>query len=149
MRRPVISRSAKAREGSVVLILNSLTDNQSTCQVGIGRPPCRHRRFDVSLDGHRVRLVACTAEDRSKALAVPGVKKVVGMPEPTPPYEFQPWGGVAVVATNTWAALRGRERLQIEWDHGPNAAYDSDRYANELSQAGAPAGARSAQSGRR
>src|SRR5436853_245823 len=104
MRRPVISRSAKAREGSVVLILNSLTDNQSTCQVGIGRLPCRRRRFDVSLDGHRVRLVARTAEDRSKALAVPGVKKVVRMPEPTPPYKFQQWGGVAVVAPNTWAA---------------------------------------------
>ena len=98
---------------------------------------------DVRLDGMLIAVIArppvvggkVIRFDDSKALAVPGVKKVLRMPEPTPPYKFQQWGGVAVVATNTWAALRGRERLQIEWDHGPNAAYDSDRYANELSQA--------------
>ena len=98
---------------------------------------------DVRLDGMLIAVIArppvvggkVIRLDDSKALTVPGVKKVLRMPEPTPPYKFQQWGGVAVVATNTWAALRGRERLQIEWDHGPNAAYDSDRYANELSQA--------------
>jgi isoquinoline 1-oxidoreductase beta subunit len=98
---------------------------------------------DVPLDGMLIAVIArppvvggkVVHFDDSKALAVPGVKQVIRMPEPKPPYKFQPWGGVAVLATNTWAALRGREALRIEWDHGPNAVYDSDRFANELSRA--------------
>ena len=36
-----------------------------------------------------------------------------------------PLGGVAVVAENTWAAIKGREALKIDWDDGPNGSYDS------------------------
>lgn len=73
--------------------------------------------------------------DPTKALAVPGVRKVIEMPAPTPPYGFQPWGGVAVVADHTWAAIRGRAALDVTWDHGPNAAYDSGRYRDVLAKA--------------
>jgi isoquinoline 1-oxidoreductase beta subunit len=55
------------------------------------------------------------------------------MPEPKAPYAFQPWGGVAVLADNTWAAMRGRAELDIKWDLGPNATYDSDSYKRQLS----------------
>jgi isoquinoline 1-oxidoreductase beta subunit len=71
--------------------------------------------------------------DASKALAIPGVKKVVQMPTPQAPWKFQPWGGVAVLATDTWAALRGRNALHVEWDPGPNASYDSEQYKQQLS----------------
>jgi isoquinoline 1-oxidoreductase beta subunit len=70
--------------------------------------------------------------DDKRALAIPGVKKVVAMPQPTPPWMFQPWGGVAVIADNTWAALKGRAALAIEWDHGPNASYDSVEFREQL-----------------
>ena len=70
--------------------------------------------------------------DASKALAVPGVKKVVVLPAAKPPYAFQPWGGIAVLAENTWAALRGRAALAITWDAGEHASYDSDAYRQEL-----------------
>ncbi len=43
--------------------------------------------------------------DASAARAVPGVVDVVQVPS-----------GVAVLARNTWAALKGREALSIEWD---------------------------------
>ncbi len=33
--------------------------------------------------------------------------------------------GVAVVATNTWAAIKGKEALEIVWDLGRNAKYSS------------------------
>ena len=72
--------------------------------------------------------------DDKRALAVPGVKKVVKLPEPKPPWGFQPLGGVAVVAEHTWAALQGRDALDITWDHGENAAYDSARYRAQLSK---------------
>jgi isoquinoline 1-oxidoreductase beta subunit len=51
------------------------------------------------------------------------------------PSEFQPLGGVAVIASNTWAAIKGREALKIEWDDGPNASYDSIAYRKELEAA--------------
>lgn len=70
--------------------------------------------------------------DASRALAVPGVKRVIEMPAPKPPWNFQPWGGIAVVADNTWAALRGRAELEVSWDPGPNASYGSAPYRREL-----------------
>ena len=70
--------------------------------------------------------------DPKRALAIAGVKKVIEIPAPKAPWHFQPWGGVAVVADTTWAALRGRAALAIEWDHGPNASYDSKRFRDEL-----------------
>lgn len=80
--------------------------------------------------------------DESAALAVPGVRRVVRMPEPTRPYIFQPWGGIAVLADNTWAAMTGRARLGVEWEHGPNAVYNSTEYrktlASAVSQPGKP-----------
>ncbi len=70
--------------------------------------------------------------DDSEALEVPGVQRTVPLPPFTPPYGFQPLGGVAVIADNTWAAFQGRGRLNIDWDDGPNAGYDSDRFRQQL-----------------
>jgi len=70
--------------------------------------------------------------DATRALAVPGVKHVVEMPQPNPPWLFQPWGGLAIVATNTWAALRGRDALHRSFDHGPNGSFYSDSFRDEL-----------------
>lgn len=73
--------------------------------------------------------------DSSAALKVPGVIKVIQIEGRPLPSEFQPLGGVAVVASNTWAAIKGREALKIEWDDGPNASYDSIAYRKELEAA--------------
>ncbi len=70
--------------------------------------------------------------DAKRALAIPGVKRVIEMPQPKPPWAFQPWGGLAVVADTTWAALRGRAALDITWDDGPNAGYNSVSFRDEL-----------------
>jgi isoquinoline 1-oxidoreductase subunit beta len=78
--------------------------------------------------------------DGTRALAVPGVRKVIEVPAPKPPYGFQPWGGIAVVADNTWAAMRGRAALDVTWDEGPNAGYDSDAYRQGLAKAVSAAG---------
>lgn len=70
--------------------------------------------------------------DAANAMAVPGVRDVVEIPF-----------GVAVVAENTWAALQGREALDIAWDEGPNANLSSagirDTLANLAEQPGAVA----------
>ncbi|MDX1509152.1 MAG: molybdopterin cofactor-binding domain-containing protein, partial [Woeseiaceae bacterium] len=70
--------------------------------------------------------------DDSAARTVAGVVDVIRLPEPTSPPGFNPVGGVAVLATNTWAANKGREALEIEWDMGPNAVYDSEKFREEL-----------------
>lgn len=73
--------------------------------------------------------------DSAKALAVPGVLKVVEIPAMQGAPAFQPLGGVAVVARNTWAARQGCDALEIEWDDGPNGNYDSDAYRQTLQAA--------------
>ncbi|MDP9533735.1 xanthine dehydrogenase family protein molybdopterin-binding subunit [Pseudomonas protegens] len=73
--------------------------------------------------------------DDSAALKVPGVIKVMPIDGRPLPSEFQPLGGVAVVASNTWAAIKGRDALKIEWDDGVNAGYNSIEYRKELEAA--------------
>ncbi|MRG90440.1 xanthine dehydrogenase family protein molybdopterin-binding subunit [Polyangium spumosum] len=70
--------------------------------------------------------------DASRATKIPGVKRVIEMPAAARPYGFQTWGGIAVLAENTWAAMRGREALDITWDGGENEKYDSRVYRDEL-----------------
>ncbi|MBZ2168200.1 xanthine dehydrogenase family protein molybdopterin-binding subunit [Marinobacter sp. F4216] len=71
----------------------------------------------------------------SDALNVPGVLKVVRIEGAGLPAAFNPLGGLAVVATNTWAAMQGRKALKIHWDYGPaedNRSYTSSAYREIL-----------------
>jgi isoquinoline 1-oxidoreductase beta subunit len=77
--------------------------------------------------GGKVRSV-----DDSDALKVAGVHQTIAIDPFKPPPGFQPLGGIAVIADNTWATFQGRKKLKVEWDNGPNAAYDSDQYKQEL-----------------
>ncbi len=70
--------------------------------------------------------------DDKEALKVAGVHQTVAIDPFTPPPAFQPLGGIAVIADNTWAAMQGRKKLSITWDNGPNETYNSDAYKNEL-----------------
>jgi len=72
--------------------------------------------------------------DDSAAKAVPGVVAVVKLPGFAGAPTFQPLGGVAVCATNTWAAWQGRDALKLEWEHGANAVYDTEQFAKSLKQ---------------
>jgi isoquinoline 1-oxidoreductase beta subunit len=67
--------------------------------------------------------------DAAKAKHVRGVRDVVTIPS-----------GVAVVADNTWAALKGRTLLQVTWNDGPNAAFSSEEYVEEATRAAAGEG---------
>lgn len=69
------------------------------------------------------------------AKQVAGVVKIFEMAASGFPAAFdKPQGGVVVVANTTWAAMSARKVLQIEWDYGVNAAYDSHDYLNELKE---------------
>ncbi|MDR5866144.1 xanthine dehydrogenase family protein molybdopterin-binding subunit [Halomonas koreensis] len=74
---------------------------------------------DVQLDGMLIAVPAhpprfgsrLAGVDDSAALAVPGVVASVRFPSPTRGGEL-----VAVLASNTWAAIKGRDALTLEWD---------------------------------
>src|ERR1700722_734679 len=70
--------------------------------------------------------------DDAEARKVPGVQQTLTLDGLKPPYGFQPLGGVAVIADNTWTAMQARKKLKIEWDLGPNAAYESEAYKKQL-----------------
>jgi isoquinoline 1-oxidoreductase beta subunit len=70
--------------------------------------------------------------DPSEALEVPGVEKVVEVQGWPWPSKFMPVGGVAVVARNTGSAIKGREKLKIVWDDGPNTSYDSAAFRQQM-----------------
>ena len=103
---------------------------------------------DVVLPGMKFAAIArppvwggkVVSVDDSAALRVPGVERVVRIPEPPIPAGFQPLGGVAVIARNTWAAIKGRDALKIVWNDGPNATYDSKAYKTSLQAAVRTAG---------
>ena len=73
-----------------------------------------------------------TGIDDRAARAVPGVERIVRIPFTPPPSGMSPLGGVAVVARNSWAAIRGRNALKLTWHDGPNAAYTSATYRTAL-----------------
>jgi isoquinoline 1-oxidoreductase beta subunit len=79
--------------------------------------------IDVQVPGMLTALVAHPPTFGGKARSVkmdaargvPGVKTVVDV-----------GSGVAVVATGFWAAKKGRDLLEIDWDLGPNANLSSE-----------------------
>ena len=70
--------------------------------------------------------------DDSEARKVEGVLDVFRIegPEFGDPYLVLA-SGVAVVATSTWAALKGREALDVDWDPGPSASDSTDAFWEE------------------
>ena len=72
--------------------------------------------------------------DDTAALQVAGVRQIVAIDPFQPPPAFQPLGGIAVIADNTWAAFQGRKQLKVVWDNGPNETYDSEQYKKELQE---------------
>jgi len=67
--------------------------------------------------------------DDGAARKVNGVLDVFELkgPEPGEPYVILAHG-VVVVATSTWAAIKGRKALQVEWDAGPNVNDSSETF---------------------
>ena len=70
--------------------------------------------------------------DDKEALTVKGVQQTVALDTVKPPVQFQPLGGVAVIADSTWAAMQGRKKLKIDWNDGAHASFNSDKFKQEM-----------------
>jgi len=73
--------------------------------------------------------------DAAEALKIPGVVKVLQIQVSVPSAKFHPLNGVAVVAMDTWTAIKARNALKVQWDDGVHGSYDSKAYRAELEQA--------------
>jgi isoquinoline 1-oxidoreductase subunit beta len=63
--------------------------------------------------------------DARATMQVPGVRKTAILKSGIA-------HGVAVVADNTWAAIKGREALKVQWDPGANRDFDSDVFLRSM-----------------
>jgi isoquinoline 1-oxidoreductase beta subunit len=72
--------------------------------------------------------------DSDATMKVPGVVDVIEMPSTPGAPAFNALGGIAVLATSTWAAIRGRDALEIEWGASEHASFNSDRFEETLGQ---------------
>jgi len=68
--------------------------------------------------------------DASKAMAVPGVRRVIPISS-----------GVAVVASGYWAASKGRNALAVTWTSGPNDKISSASISQQMREAAKQPGA--------
>jgi len=78
--------------------------------------------------------------DAAKAKAVPGVKDVFEIPALG--RDMFTAGGVVVVADSTWAAMKGREALEITWEHGAAVSESTGTLHTALHTAAAKPGKR-------
>ena len=98
--------------------------------------------MDVKVDGMVYAAIAhppvlggkVKSMDDSASLKVKGVKQTIAIDPFTPPHHFQPLGGVAVIADNTWSAFKGRDALKIDWDNGGHAVYNSADFKKQLQE---------------
>ncbi|WP_091967550.1 xanthine dehydrogenase family protein molybdopterin-binding subunit [Bradyrhizobium shewense] len=99
--------------------------------------------YDIRLPGMKYAVIArppvvggrIRSFDATDALKVPGVEKVLELKvSRAPPAAYSPLGGIAVVATNTWAAIKGREALKLDWEDGENGGYDSAGYRRQMAE---------------
>jgi isoquinoline 1-oxidoreductase subunit beta len=70
--------------------------------------------------------------DAKAAMKVKGVIDVIEMPKLELPAVYKALSGIAVIATNTWAAIQGRKKLNPQWALGDNANHDSQSYEKVL-----------------
>ncbi len=96
--------------------------------------------LDVRLPGMQYAAIArcpvtfgsVRSYDKSQAMAIQGVQDVIEISRVEKP--FGALGGVAVLAGNSWSAIKGKEALQVEWELGDNQNYSTGTYMTEITR---------------
>jgi isoquinoline 1-oxidoreductase beta subunit len=70
--------------------------------------------------------------DATAAKSIPGVRAVFAVPPL--PRRFNTAGGVAIVADSSWAAIQGRRKLVIHWEHAPGGDESTDSLREQILQ---------------
>lgn len=123
-----VPESPMLKDASRFTLIGTRARGRDVAAIVTGRPLFG---LDVRKPGMRFAAIAKSpvfarpprTVDAAPALAIPGVRRVVEIAGLENPTHLMP--GVAVVADSTWAALRGRDALEVQWDEGPFAAESS------------------------
>ncbi len=99
--------------------------------------------IDTYVEGMKVAMIkrspyldgTVKSYDDSASMKVPGVVKVLRVdgPKAGTPYNILA-SGVAVVADNTWAAMKGIEALRVEWGKGPHRTESTESFSQQLNE---------------
>jgi isoquinoline 1-oxidoreductase subunit beta len=123
---PPDSSSVKLKDRSAWKLIGKPTKRVDNLDVVTGKAVfCQ----DVQIPGALYAVVAMPPAfgaslrgyEDAAAKRVPGVTHVLRAPF-----------GVVVVGENTWAALKGREALQLDWDRGANAEFSTMKMREEM-----------------
>ncbi len=68
--------------------------------------------------------------DDSDSLKIKGVRSVNTLDRIEKP--FGALGGVAVIASNSWAAIEGKKALKVDWNFGENETYSSKNFMDKI-----------------
>lgn len=82
------------------------------------RPPVTFSEFD--------------SYDDTKTRAIPGVEQVIPLKRVEKP--FGPLGGIAVIASNSYAAIEGKKALEVQWVKAENDAYSTESFMSGLEE---------------
>ena len=125
----VADASRIARRGSSSARTPSIYDQKDivTGKAQFGLDIFRDGMVHASIEHPPVLGGTVRSVDDTAARKVRGVQQTVTLDTFKPPHLFQPLGGVAVIGDNTWAVLKGRRALKVEWNDGPHAAFESER----------------------
>ncbi|MGJ8663211.1 MAG: xanthine dehydrogenase family protein molybdopterin-binding subunit, partial [Marinicella sp.] len=97
--------------------------------------------IDTYVDGMKIAMIkrspyldgSVQSYDDSDTLKVPGVVKTLRIdgPKDKEPYNILA-SGVAVVADNTWAAMKGIAALKVEWNKGPHQSESTHSFKTHM-----------------
>lgn len=73
--------------------------------------------------------------DSKKAEALPGVEKVFAIEGPRFPLRHFLFAGVAVVARDSWTAMRAASMLDIKWELGDDAGFNTEGLSRRFDEA--------------
>jgi isoquinoline 1-oxidoreductase beta subunit len=129
-----VPADVKVKEPSQFRIIGRKTNRLDTADIVTGKSVYG---IDVSVPGMLCGAVLrspvfggrVAALDATKAKAIPGVKDVVNIDSIGTDL---PWSGVGVIAASTWAALKGREALQVTWEAGQGAKESTDSLRQQM-----------------
>ncbi|HKO58045.1 MAG TPA: xanthine dehydrogenase family protein molybdopterin-binding subunit [Thermoanaerobaculia bacterium] len=115
-----VPKDVALKEPAKFTIIGKKADRLDTPDLVVGRS---QYGIDVKVPGMLYAVVArspvfdgtVTKFDATKAKQVPGVREVIKIDSIGTDL---PWAGVGVVADSTWAAMKGRDALEITWDGG-------------------------------
>jgi isoquinoline 1-oxidoreductase beta subunit len=111
-----------------IVDLDDIVRGKATYGIDVSLPGMKH----ASIERCPVYGGKAISFDASEALKVAGFEQVIEIPATPIPSGFNPLGGIAVIANNTWSAQQGRQKLKIEWDYGPNTSHDTTSYRAQL-----------------